>query len=132
MCIRDSSQAALEVLSVVAYKQPVAASEVDRIRGVNCSSILRLLLDRELVHVVGRQDSPGRPLLYGTTKLFLDRFGLGALHDLPGIEVAQDGYAAAEDISVEELPSAEEESSIESAERAAEHEGPADESESSA
>jgi segregation and condensation protein B len=90
------SQAALEVLAVVAYKQPVAASEVDRIRGVNCSSILRLLLDRELVHVVGRQESPGRPLLYGTTKLFLDRFGLGALHDLPGIEVAAEGFAAAD------------------------------------
>lgn len=90
------SQAALEVLAVVAYKQPVAASEVDRIRGVNCSSILRLLLDRELVHVVGRQESPGRPLLYGTTKLFLDRFGLGALNDLPGIEIAAEGFAAAE------------------------------------
>jgi segregation and condensation protein B len=91
------SQAALEVLAVVAYKQPVAASEVDRIRGVSCSSILRLLLDRELVHVVGRQESPGRPLLYGTTKLFLDRFGLGALHDLPGIEIAAEGFAAASD-----------------------------------
>lgn len=80
------SGAALETLSIVAYKQPIVASEVDRIRGVKCGPILKTLQERGFVHVVGRAESAGRPLLYGTTKLFLDRFGLPSLEDLPTME----------------------------------------------
>jgi segregation and condensation protein B len=73
----------LETLSVVAYKQPVARVEIERIRGVQCADPLRSLLERRLVKVVGRSDQPGRPLLYGTTRRFLETFGLGDLKDLP-------------------------------------------------
>lgn len=73
----------LETLSIVAYKQPVARAEIERIRGVQCSEALRALLERRLVKVAGRSDQPGRPLLYATTARFLEVFGLGSLADLP-------------------------------------------------
>ncbi len=73
----------VETLSIVAYKQPVARAEIERIRGVQCSEALRALLERRLVKVAGRSDQPGRPLLYATTARFLEVFGLGSLSDLP-------------------------------------------------
>jgi len=77
------SPASLETLAVVAYRQPVTKAEIEAIRGVAVAPILRALVDRGLVKVVGRADQPGHPLQYGTTKSFLDRFGLGGLGDLP-------------------------------------------------
>jgi segregation and condensation protein B len=82
---RDSrlSGAALETLAVIAYKQPIIKADLEAIRGVQCSPILKTLLDRGLIKVVGRDESLGRPLLYGTTSRFLESFGLPSLRDLP-------------------------------------------------
>jgi segregation and condensation protein B len=77
------SQGLLETLSIVAYRQPVARPEIERIRGVQVGEALRALLERNLVKVVGRSDQPGRPMLYGTTKRFLTAFGLNDVKDLP-------------------------------------------------
>jgi segregation and condensation protein B len=77
------SRTLLETLSIVAYRQPVARAEVERIRGVQSGDALRGLLDRRLVKVSGRSDQPGRPLLYATTTRFLEVFGLASLEDLP-------------------------------------------------
>jgi segregation and condensation protein B len=75
--------ALLETLSIVAYRQPTPRVEVERIRGVQCGEAIRGLLERRLIKVVGRSEQPGRPLLYGTTKRFLEVFGLRSLKDLP-------------------------------------------------
>lgn len=77
------SQAALEVLAIVAYKQPIIRADIEAIRGVSCGPLLRHLLEINLVRIVGKSDQLGRPLLYGTTKKFLEHFGLGDLKDLP-------------------------------------------------
>jgi len=79
------SQAALETLAVVAYKQPVLRADIENIRGVQCGEMLRNLLERGLVRIAGRSDALGRPLLYGTTRKFLDIFGLRSLKDLPSL-----------------------------------------------
>ncbi|MEM7306025.1 MAG: SMC-Scp complex subunit ScpB [Planctomycetota bacterium] len=75
--------AALETLAIVAYRQPVTNAEVEAIRGVQAGAMLRTLVDRGLIRVTGRADQPGSPLQYGTTREFLDRFGLNSLDDLP-------------------------------------------------
>ncbi len=80
---RRLSQAALETLSIIAYKQPVTKAEIEAIRGVNCDYTLQKLLEKELVSILGRSDGPGRPLLYGTSVKFMDYFGLKSLDDLP-------------------------------------------------
>jgi segregation and condensation protein B len=80
------SQAALETLAIVAYKQPLIRSEVEHIRGVNCEGVLHTLLERNLITVVGREKKAGRPLLYGTTREFLLYFGLRSLDDLPQVD----------------------------------------------
>ena len=77
---------ALEVLSIIAYKQPIVKSEIDRFRGVNSEGPVFTLLDRKLITIVGRKPAPGRPLLYGTTQEFLTHFGLNDLDDLPKME----------------------------------------------
>lgn len=77
------SKAALEILSIVAYRQPVTRSEVEELRGVDSGGVLRMLCERELCTVLGRKDEPGRPLLYGTTPTFLSLFNLRDLSDLP-------------------------------------------------
>jgi segregation and condensation protein B len=77
------SPAALEVLSVIAYKQPVSKSEVEQIRGVNCDYAVQKLLEKELIIITGRSEAPGRPLLYGTAEKFMDYFGLKSIKDLP-------------------------------------------------
>lgn len=85
------SAAALETLAVIAFRQPVSKAEIEAIRGVQAGPILRTLVDRGLVRVTGRADVPGHPLQYGTTKTFLDRFGLGNIEDLPrDTELAKD------------------------------------------
>jgi segregation and condensation protein B len=77
------SAAALETLAIIAYRQPVSKAEIEAIRGVQAGPVLRSLVDRGLVRITGRAELPGQPLLYGTTKEFLERFGLSALKDLP-------------------------------------------------
>ena len=77
------TQAALETLAIVAYKQPVARAEIEDIRGVAAGDLVRTLMEKGLVRVVGRSDQLGRALLYGTTKKFLQVFGLGSVKDLP-------------------------------------------------
>lgn len=77
------SQSALETLSIVAYKQPVTKSELEKIRGVSCDYAIQKLLEKELVSITGRSDAPGRPLLYGTSERFMDYFGINSLKDLP-------------------------------------------------
>ena len=80
------SVAALETLAVIAYKQPVTSPEIAEIRGVNTSGVLATLIDRKLVKIVGRKQVVGRPFMYGTTREFLERFGLNDLSDLPKVE----------------------------------------------
>ncbi len=80
---RKLSVSALETLAVIAYKQPVTKPELEAIRGVNADYVLHSLLERSLVAIIGRAATPGRPLLYGTTKEFLKHFGLNDLAELP-------------------------------------------------
>jgi segregation and condensation protein B len=80
------SPAALETLAVIAYRQPVMRSEIEAIRGVKAGPMLRTLLQHKLVRCTGRAEVPGRPLQYGTTQQFLDRFGLGSLQELPSVK----------------------------------------------
>ena len=80
------SQAALETLSIVAYKQPVTKSELEKIRGVGCDYAIQKLLEKELVSIRGRSDGPGRPLLYGTSERFMDYFGIKNIKDLPKLK----------------------------------------------
>ena len=80
------SRAALETLAIIAYKQPVIRSDIEHLRGVDCGGVLRALLERSLVRVLGRKNIPGRPLIYGTTRRFLEVFDLKDLKDLPSTE----------------------------------------------
>jgi segregation and condensation protein B len=80
------SPAALETLAIVAYRQPLARAEVETVRGVQAGPLLRALMDRDLIRVTGRSPEPGHPLLYGTTKRFLDHFGLKSLKQLPDVK----------------------------------------------
>jgi segregation and condensation protein B len=80
------SPPAMETLAVVAYRQPVVRAEVEAIRGVQCGEILRVLMERDLLRIVGRSEELGRPFLYGTTKKFLQVFGLRRLEQLPPID----------------------------------------------
>jgi segregation and condensation protein B len=77
------SKAALETLAIIAYKQPIIRSDIEHIRGVNCGGILRMLLERRLIRILGKKEIPGRPLIYATTKQFLEVFDLKDLKDLP-------------------------------------------------
>jgi segregation and condensation protein B len=90
------SAPALETLAVVAYRQPVLRAQVEAIRGVACGDILRQLLDRDLLRIVGRSDDLGRPLRYGTTKRFLQLFGLSNLDQLPWAQQLRESAAPAE------------------------------------
>jgi segregation and condensation protein B len=80
------SQAALETLAIIAYRQPVLRADVESIRGVACGEVLRTLMERNLVRITGRAEEIGRPMLYGTTRYFLEVFGLASLEDLPNAE----------------------------------------------
>ena len=84
------SQAALEVLAIIAYMQPVTRPQIDQIRGVNSDGSLRTLLSKGLIEEIGRMDTPGRPILYGSTPEFLQHFGLTAVAELPELEEAEE------------------------------------------
>ncbi len=85
------SQAAMETLAVVAYRQPIIRADVEAIRGVACGDMIRKLMEKGLVKIVGRAEVLGRPMLYGTTRRFLEVFGLNSLEDLPGVEELRGG-----------------------------------------
>jgi segregation and condensation protein B len=85
------SQAALETLAIIAYRQPVTRPQVDQIRGVNSDGALRTLLSKGLIEEFGRLETPGRPILYGTTPEFLQHFGLSSLGELPPLPDDEDG-----------------------------------------
>jgi len=80
------SQAALETLAIVAYRQPIVRAEIERIRGVDSGWVLNSLLEKGLIKILGRKDAPGRPLVYGTTRRFLEVFGLRDLKGLPTLQ----------------------------------------------
>ena len=84
------SQAALEVLAIVAYNQPITRVEIDELRGVSCTHIIRKLIAKGLLKEAGKSDMPGRPNLYKTTSEFLDYFGLATINDLPEIKIEKD------------------------------------------
>ncbi|MDR1030511.1 MAG: SMC-Scp complex subunit ScpB [Treponema sp.] len=77
------SRAAMETLSIIAYTQPITRSEIEAIRGVQADTMIRLLLDRDLIQEAGKKEVPGKPIQYGTTKTFLNLFRLGSIADLP-------------------------------------------------
>jgi len=83
---RRLSRAALETLSIVAWNEPIIRSEIEQIRGVDSGGVLRMLLERRLVRILGRREIPGRPLIYATTKFFLEVFDLNTIKDLPTIK----------------------------------------------
>jgi segregation and condensation protein B len=101
------TRAQLETLSIIAYRQPVTRPEIDEIRGVDTGATLKLLLDRSLIRILGKKEEPGRPLLYGTTKEFLEFFNLKDLRDLPTLrefhELTEEHRAKVEALE-EELP----------------------------
>jgi segregation and condensation protein B len=108
------SKAALETLAIIAYKQPMIRSDVEHLRGVDCGGVLRMLLERKLIRVLGRKEIPGRPLIYATTKQFLQVFDLKNLKDLPSPkEIEALGIEAmdAEDTADETIDAAEPEDS---------------------
>src|SRR5437773_2654653 len=79
------SRSAMETLAIVAYKEHVVRGDIEQIRGVDSAAVLKTLLERRLVRIVGRKDAPGRPIMYGTTRQFLQTFGLKDLSDLPAL-----------------------------------------------
>ncbi|MBQ3573010.1 MAG: SMC-Scp complex subunit ScpB [Clostridia bacterium] len=114
---QNLSNAALEVLSIVAYKQPVTRASIEHIRGVNCDYIVNRLIERNFIEEKGRLDAPGRPILFGTTQHFLRSFGISELQELPefdslgqtveeGEQIEMDGitqYKQEEMLSAEDL-----------------------------
>jgi segregation and condensation protein B len=81
------SRAAVETLAIIAYRQPISRPEIEQLRGVNADAVVTALLERRLIRMVGRKAGPGRPILYGTTREFLEHFGLRDLGELPPFEV---------------------------------------------
>jgi segregation and condensation protein B len=77
------SQATIETLAIIAYKQPVTRIEIEQIRGVNCEYTLQKLLEKELIEITGKTDGPGKPILYATSELFMDYFGINSADELP-------------------------------------------------
>jgi segregation and condensation protein B len=115
------SRSALESLAIIAYKQPLVRSEIEEIRGVETAGVLRTLLERKLVRIVGRKEVPGRPIMYGTTKFFLEHFGLSDLSQLPPLREFKElgeaeqslfpmegGDVSSGEVSIEMLETAEE------------------------
>ena len=94
------SQSALETMAIIAYRQPVIRPQIEEIRGVDCGWILRSLMEKGLIKIMGRKDLPGRPIIYGTTKAFLELFNLNSLADLPSLKEIQPP------VVLEEIPKA--------------------------
>ena len=101
------SMAALETLTIVAYRQPITAPEIQDLRGKNSSGVLKTLLERRLVRISGRKDVVGKPFLYATTRDFLLHFGLHKVEDLPRLEEFEEGFLSETDFPVGEAPGAE-------------------------
>jgi segregation and condensation protein B len=80
------SQAAIETLAIIAYKQPVTKPDVEQIRGVNCDYSIQKLLEKELISIVGKSEAIGKPILYGTSSIFMDYFGINSINELPQIK----------------------------------------------
>lgn len=80
------SQAALETLAIIAYKQPVTKPEIEQIRGVNCDYSIQKLLEKELIAIAGKSDAVGKPMLYGTSPLFMDYFSINNINELPQLK----------------------------------------------
>jgi len=100
---RRLTRAALETLAIVAYRQPVTKTELEQIRGVNCDYSIQKLLEKDLVEIVGREEGPGRPLLYGTGQRFMDYFGLKSMADLPKPkEFAEVANSVGRELDIEE------------------------------
>ena len=96
------SQAAIETLAIISYRQPILRADVEAIRGVATGEVLRTLIEKQMVKIVGRAEVLGRPMLYGTTKKFLETFGLSSLKDLPNVEELR--VAAAAPVKADESP----------------------------
>ena len=116
--LKKLSTASLETLSIIAYKQPITKSEIENIRGVNCDYAVQKLLEKELVIIAGRnEDAVGKPLIYATSKSFMDYFGINSPDDLPKIkEVLMEELVEATKINNEESPEDKEEVPIEETE----------------
>jgi segregation and condensation protein B len=100
------TRAALETLAIVAYRQPVTRPEIEDLRGVDCGAVTRALLERKLIRILGKKDEPGRPLLYGTTREFLELFNLRDLTQLPTLREFQELSEESRKIVEEETPPA--------------------------
>jgi segregation and condensation protein B len=101
------SQPALETLAIIAYRQPVIRADIEHLRGVDCGGILRVLMEKKLVRVLGRKEIPGRPLIYATTRQFLEMFDLKDLKELPSaheIEAAGKRNPSKEDVPPLSIP----------------------------
>jgi segregation and condensation protein B len=96
------SQSALETLAIIAYRQPIIRPEIEQIRGVDSGWVVRTLMEKGLVKMMGRKDLPGRPMIYGTTKAFLELFALNALSDLPNLKEVAPPSAEGEPPEAEE------------------------------
>jgi len=97
------SQPSLETLAIIAYKQPIIKSEIEAIRGVNSDGVVRTLLERRQIKILGRKEVPGRPLLYGTTREFLQTFGLKDLSELPTLKEFQEMEGPERSLSEEDV-----------------------------
>jgi len=94
------SQAALETLAIIAYRQPITKLEIEQIRGVNCDYSVQRLLEKELIKIIGKADTLGKPILYGTSDLFMDHFGINSTADLPKLkEIVQESDSQIGEIS---------------------------------
>lgn len=97
------SMAALETLAIIAYRQPITGPEVQELRGVNSSGVIKTLLERRLIRIVGRKEVVGKPFLYGTTREFLVHFGLNSLKDLPPLEEFEETFGSGDAAAVANL-----------------------------
>jgi len=100
------TQASMEALAIIAYRQPILRADIEAIRGVSCGEVVRNLMEKGLVKIVGRAEEIGRPMLYGTTKKFLEVFGLARLKDLPQVAELAGGAVAQKPAAPPEAPPA--------------------------
>lgn len=129
------SRALLETLSLIAYRQPITRGEIEEVRGVAVSTnIIKTLLEREWVHVIGHREVPGRPAMYGTTRKFLDYFSLKTLSDLPSLSELRDLSAIGKDLELDlsEIPGLEMEAAVDESEAGEPQTGELEASESEA
>ncbi len=102
------SKPALESLAIIAYKQPLTKSEIESLRNVNVDGVMKSLLEKDLIRICGRKKIPGRPFVFGTTRIFLEHFGLKSLDDLPKMDDFTAMAKQAEDkVEIEEIPETE-------------------------